>query len=270
MSPETRKRNGEELKAHFDKRFVGDQGQIVNITADFKEKRFREIVRAHEVASSVRVKSDGNRPKNKYLEYTNSGGVFTGNPYTSGAFAEQAVTRDRDRCGFDQLVRRPVGREVVSRVLPRLLVGKRPPPPKEETYTYVPPLMLKGLPCRWRDTHPGLNAPYATEELVLPAPEVPAAPMGALTLGATPIAHDWDTVINNLTSLEEQDPAAIMLFLQVEYHSRFRISRKDLFAFLLYRVNLAVMGELFVIHPAQLQTRLQDLLSPADQALIFS
>jgi len=270
LSPDTRKRNGKELRAHFNKKFVGDQGQIVELTEDFKRQRFLEIERVHEATRNIREKWDGNRPTNKYLEYTNNGGVFNGNPYTSGAFAEQAETRDRNRSGLDQLVRRPVGREVVNRVMPRLLKGKRPPPPKIETYTYVPPLELGELPCRWRTKHPGLDAPYATEELVLPEPEVPVVSLGALSLGTAPQAHDWDGIFSDLSSLEEYDTTAIMMFLQMDYHSRFKISRKELFHFLLFRVNFDVMGDLFLIHPAHLRARLESLLSPEDQALVFA
>jgi len=269
---ETRKRNGKELRAHFNKKFVGDRGQLVDITEDFKLKRCQEIGRIHAETSSIREISDGNRLPNKYLEYTNNGGVFNGNPYASGAFAEQAESRDMNRRGMEQLIRRPVGREVMNRVIPRLLVGKRPPPPTLETYIHVAPLELEELPCHWRDNYPGLDAPYATGTLVLPDAEVPVVPLAALSLGAPPQApaHDWDGVFNDLSTMEQFDPTTVMMFLQMDFHSRFKVSRKELFHVLLFRVNFDVMRDLFILHPTDLQHRLEDLLSPDDQALVFA
>jgi len=80
LSPETRKRHGQELKSHFNKKFVGDMGQIVDINEDFKRKRFREIEDIHEVAINIREKSDGNRFPSKYLKHTNNGGSSIGTP----------------------------------------------------------------------------------------------------------------------------------------------------------------------------------------------
>src|SRR5208282_3491280 len=68
LSPETRKRNGKELRAHFNKKFVGDRDQLVELTEEFKLRRCQEIQRVHAEASSVREINDGNRIPNKYLE----------------------------------------------------------------------------------------------------------------------------------------------------------------------------------------------------------
>src|SRR5208282_5954260 len=43
LSPETRKRNGKELRAHFNKKFVGDRGQIVDINEDFKRQLCQKL-----------------------------------------------------------------------------------------------------------------------------------------------------------------------------------------------------------------------------------
>ena len=226
----------------------------------------------HAETSLIREISDGNRFPSKYLEYTNNGGVFNGNPYEGGAFAEQAGSRDMNRKGMEQIIRRPVGREVMNKVMPRLLVGKRPPPSKLKTYIHVAPLELGELPVHWREHYPGLDALYATGPLVLPDAEVPVVPLAALSLGAPQqaLAHDWDEIFHDLSAMEQYDPSTVMMFLQMDFHSRFKVSRKELFQFLLFRVDLNVMGELFVLHPTDLQHRLQDLLSPADQALIFA
>ena len=141
-----------------------------------------------------------------------------------------------------------------------------------DTYVYVQPLELEELPYRWRDNHPGLDAPYATEELVLPEPEVPVVPLAALSLGAPPQApaHDWDEIFNDLSTMEQFDPSTVMMFLQMDFHSHFKVSRKELFHFLLFRVNFDVMGDLFLLHPTDLKHRLEDLLSLNDQALVFA
>jgi len=100
LPTETRKRNGRKLAKSFPKKFVGDLGQIVDITEQFKDERFRDIQAFHEVVSNEGEEWDGNRPTNRYIEHTNNGGIFNGNPYTCGAFAEQAETRDRNRVGL--------------------------------------------------------------------------------------------------------------------------------------------------------------------------
>jgi len=102
LATATRERNGEELQQGVSNKFLGDGDTLVDITEDFKRERFHDIEIFHSVDSNVREISDGNRPVNKYLERTNNGGIFNGNPYTCGAFSEQAETRDRNRIGFDQ------------------------------------------------------------------------------------------------------------------------------------------------------------------------
>jgi hypothetical protein len=269
LSRKVLKRHGKELQCHFDKKFVGDLGEVVDITEDFKRDRFREIQRCCEVDRSVREKHNGNPPVNKYLEHHNSGGEFSGNPYTCAAYAAQAETRELNQIGLGQIPRWPVGREAMHRVVPRLLKGKRPPPPKLETYSFVPPLELQELPWRWRTEHPGLDAPYASEELVLPVPEVPSEGLGALSLGASPIDQDWDSLTVDLNLLGQLDPKAIAMFNQLDYHSRFKLNRQELFSFLLYRVGFNVMADLFLLQSGALQARLQGLLSPTDQAVVF-
>ena len=137
LSRKVLKRHGKELQCHFDKKFVGDLGEVVDITEDFKRDRFREIQRCCEVDRSMREKHNGNPPVNIYLEHHNSGGEFSGNPYTCAAYAAQAETRELNQIGLGQIPRWPVGREAMHRVVPRLLKGKRPPPPKLETYSFV-------------------------------------------------------------------------------------------------------------------------------------
>ena len=53
LSPETRKRNGRELRAHFNKKFVGDGDQLVELTEEFKLKRCQEIQRVHAETSLI-------------------------------------------------------------------------------------------------------------------------------------------------------------------------------------------------------------------------
>jgi hypothetical protein len=243
----------------------------VDISERFQQERFTDIQAFHEVISNERDDWDGNRPTNKYLEHTNNGGVFNGNPYTNGAFAEHADTRDRNRVGFNQLVRKPVERDALCRVMPRLMKGKRPQEPIAKKYRYAPPLELAELPPFWR-TNERLNkfdVPYATEPLVLPAPAAPVDAMGALALGPAHLDPYWDNVFADIGSLEGIDPTAMVMFHQMDFHSRFRLCRKDLFNFLLYRVNLDILGDLFMLPPSTLQDRLQELLSPEDQAVVF-
>src|SRR5208282_2728043 len=54
LTMETRKRNGRKLAKSFPKKFVGDLGQIVDITDQFKQERFRDIQALHEVISNER------------------------------------------------------------------------------------------------------------------------------------------------------------------------------------------------------------------------
>jgi len=271
LSPTTRKRNGKRLAKSFPKKFVGDLGQVVDITEEFKNERFRDIQAFHEVISNEREEWDGNRPINKYLEHTNSGGVFDRNPYTCGAFAEQAETRDRNRVGFDQLIRKPVERGVLCRVMPRLLKGNRPQEPKPKKYKYTPPMDLHELPSFWRtnEDRNNFDVPYATGPLILPAPDAPVAAMGNLALGPAHLDPYWDNVFADISALEVYDPSAMAMYFQMDFHSRFRLCRKDLFNFLLYRVNFDIMGDLFMLPPYQLQERLTELLSTEDQAVVF-
>ena len=60
---------------------------------------------------------------------------------------------------------------------------------------------------------------------------------------------------------------ALQIFLQHEYDVRFKLTRRDLFYFLLTRVPLPVIASMFLVHPAILRDRLVSLLPPIDQEI---
>jgi len=270
LSPEARRRHGHDLSRH-NKRHIGDRDEIVELTDDFKRQRFEEIRRQHETESNKRIRYEGNRPTNTYHEHYNSGGTFNSDPYSCGAYAALAEARELDQIGFGQIPRRPVSRSGLQRVLPRILKGARPSPPEVVTYNYVPPFEVSELPQEWR-TKPdrcGFDVPYASAPLVVPAEYALRAPFGGLTLGSNDADASWQISLKEFALLDKCDPDNVAMHLLMEYHSRFQIPRKELFHFLLYKIPFDTLAGLFLSHPASLYAQLQELLSPADQALIL-